>query len=271
MATYNFKQAGDSISVVAPTGGTTKWKLTRIGKLIGVPVLTKLVSETVEFCLEGVVTVPKATGFAVAEGGRVGFDFDNDEAVANGGVGVGYAVEAVASGATSVDVRLCQGLAGNDLTDDPSVFTVTDDDSATTNGTDLFVALRDGAVGRFYSNNAGGNNAPIQTADGALAIVFDDADPVTNLAAMVVYCDEDATDADGRLQHASTYYTKDIFVPFSDGRCLRIAYNSAAASAGVATHFDDDAADSALSMLFVSPTDADCATSTSTTRSHLGA
>ena len=135
---------------------------------------------------------------------------------------------------------------------------VTDDDSATTNGTDVFITTIDAGVAGLpiaYLESTNANNADATYAIGAsgpVIIVNDNDTPASD----ELYFDEDATSADSRFLH-DLAIAQDVFLVATDGRFVRVAYDASASTNGVACHFDDDAANPEDRMLFVSPTDAD--------------
>lgn len=145
--------------------------------------------------------------------------------------------------------------------------TLTDDDNAATTGTALYVAMAPGGGAQFASASAGTADGLFLSADSSDAWYVTYAATPANLpTSEVVYFDEDAT-AGARLLHAGAGgFTGDFFVESTGGRMLKVSYSATAAADGVAVYFDDDAADLSLALLFVSPTDADGAETTSTVR-----
>lgn len=135
---------------------------------------------------------------------------------------------------------------------------VMDDDSAASNGTDLFIYPYNGPFWRFASACANTADAGVRfdVAGDGYAIVTHNADPATNLGGIAVYFDEDALSG-SRFMFVNATTADDAFVAFTCGRTMRIVNNSDAATDGVAVHFDDDAADVSERLLFISPTDTD--------------
>lgn len=131
---------------------------------------------------------------------------------------------------------------------------VTDDDSATSNGTDVVVAINeDGITGYLESTTANDADAVFAIGQGGPVVNINDND---SPASVVLYFDEDATNADERFLIISPT-GKDVFIPTSSGQYLRLKHDASAASNGVACHFDDDATNNWERLLFVSPTNAD--------------
>lgn len=108
----NFNQAGAVIQhnpgAAVPSGAPRI-----IGALIGVALTTGANGVESSFAVEGVFTLPKATGFAPTQGAKLIFDSATNTFVASATEGdiVGGAVawKAAASGDTTIEVRLCPG------------------------------------------------------------------------------------------------------------------------------------------------------------------
>jgi hypothetical protein len=131
---------------------------------------------------------------------------------------------------------------------------VTDDDSAASNGTDVvIVPIGAGPFAYLESTMAGNADTYFEVGDGGPKCPVNDND---SPGSIVLYIDEDATDADKRFLCVSPT-GDDLFVPCSDGSCIRVAHDASAASNGVAVHIDDNASNAYEKLLFVSPTDAD--------------
>ena len=145
----------------------------------------------------------------------------------------------------------------------PKSVTVTDDDSAATNGTAVYVCLAPGGGARFASNCAGTADSAFIAADYSDAwYVVHNATPGSLPTSEQVYFDEDGA-AGAKLLHAGAGgFAGDFYVESTGGRLLKVAYSATAAADGVALYFDDDVPDSSLALLFVSPTDADGAATT---------
>lgn len=131
---------------------------------------------------------------------------------------------------------------------------VKDDDSATTNGTDVMISFeRNGIYGFLNSTNAGNADSVFQVGAGGGVINIDDSDAPTGV---VLYYDENGISAtEGKFLCISPTGA-DVLVPISDGTFLRVYHDAAAATNGVAVHFDDDGATASQRLLFVSPTNA---------------
>jgi len=131
--------------------------------------------------------------------------------------------------------------------------TVTDDDTAASIGTPVYVVANpDGVTAYLESTTAGNADSTYEDADGNILQVNDNDAP----GGVLMYFDENAALVDERFMHVSPVGA-DVLVPLSNGSHLKVVHDAAAATAGVAVYFDDDAADAALAMFFVSPTNAD--------------
>lgn len=131
---------------------------------------------------------------------------------------------------------------------------VTDLDTAATAGTDVFV-VPDANLAPFAfleSTTAGDANALWQIAENGPYVEVQDND---SPGGDELYIDEDGTGPSKFLTVSTT--GTDLFVPCSDGSFILVTHSATAATAGVATHFDDDATNTYERLLFVSPTDAD--------------
>lgn len=110
MAT-NFIQPGDCLTLTAPTGGVVAGTAYLIGNLL--VVATTTVAQTLPFegCVEGVFTLPKATGQTWTEGALLYWDNTNKNltTTSTSNYRVGCAVAAAASGDTTGKVRLTGG------------------------------------------------------------------------------------------------------------------------------------------------------------------
>lgn len=106
----NFVQPGDSLTLVAPSGGVTTGVPVQIGQLLVVPASS--VAQTLPFVgkVTGVFTVTKAGSQAWTAGAVVYWDSGNSNftTVATGNFRAGVAVAAVGSGSgeTTGTVRL---------------------------------------------------------------------------------------------------------------------------------------------------------------------
>lgn len=147
----------------------------------------------------------------------------------------------------------------------PKTVTMTDDDSAASNGTAVYVAQGQG--GAKLVTAAAGTADTFFLADdsGEAWRVEDSANPSGELTSYAVYFDEDATTG-SRLLHAGSGYQGDFYVAGMNGRVLKVTYDADAATNGVAVYIDDNGGDPTARLLFVSPTDASGSETTSTTR-----
>lgn len=104
--------AGGTI-VHSPSGNVNSGEGRIIGALIGVAVTNVASGQPGAFAIEGVFTLPKATGFAPGQGAKLIFDSATNTFVAAATEGdiVGGAVawKAAASGDTVIEARLCPG------------------------------------------------------------------------------------------------------------------------------------------------------------------
>jgi hypothetical protein len=133
----------------------------------------------------------------------------------------------------------------------PLTGVVTDDDSASSNGTAILAQVSDdpGSDAAFL-NSTTANNADALWSVGGQSILVDDNDTPVGVA---LYFDEDATDPARRFL-CTNAANKDLFVPLGNGQELIIADDDSASSNGVAVYFDDNGATVSARMLFISPT-----------------
>ena len=107
----NFRQPGDIISIVAPTGGVTSGVGVLIVSLFGVATTTTTVGLPAEIVVEGVVEIAKTSALAIAVGDRLYWD-DTAKVVnktATAQVMVGVAVSAAANPSPTVWMKLTPG------------------------------------------------------------------------------------------------------------------------------------------------------------------
>lgn len=147
-----------------------------------------------------------------------------------------------------------QGVAVNTLT-------ITDDDDAASNGTDVYVhideVLEQGSfLAHLESVTAGNADTHFTLGDGGPVVRVQDDDSAAS-SGLAVYVDEDADLGSRLLADLDNVGDADVFVMASDGSLLRINDVDTASSAGVAVHVDDDGANAHERLLFVSPTDTD--------------
>lgn len=107
----NFVKEGDTLAVTAPAA-IASGQGVLVGQLFGVATGAAASGAVVEVVVEGIVTLPKATGAAINEGVRVFWDnaAGNVTATATGNMCIGLAVGPgnYASGATTINVKLAQ-------------------------------------------------------------------------------------------------------------------------------------------------------------------
>ena len=104
----NYKQPGDIIDFTAPAGGVTSGQALLFGAIFGVASTTQAEGKRVAVQVEGVFTLPKATGNGLTEGQKAYWD-DTAKKItgtASGNTLVGHAVEAADTAATEAVVRL---------------------------------------------------------------------------------------------------------------------------------------------------------------------
>ena len=144
--------------------------------------------------------------------------------------------------------------AGQVLKPADSTVNMTDDDSAASNGTQVYVVITD--VGGAYLASVTANDASClvtsEESDDYVAIEDDDNAATAGVA---LYFDEDGQE-DERFQFVSPI-NADVYLQTANGRRIRIKDNDDAATAGVAVYVDDDGATADERLLFVSPTNAD--------------
>lgn len=102
----NFVQQGDVLNLAAPSGGVTSGGFVAIGQLTGVAGSTVAEGELFALSVEGVFEIPKAAPLALSVGAAVYSTAGAAVNTTNTGVYVGIVVEAAASAATTVKVRL---------------------------------------------------------------------------------------------------------------------------------------------------------------------
>lgn len=249
-----------TVDVIAPAGGVASSEVLISGGIKGVTATAEGAGNKVAVLTEAVFSLPKATSHAWTEGMPLFWDQANAKATPLPvGPHIGEAESAALLAATTGRVIVrpsCSPLAAT-----PKTLTLTDDDNAAATGTALMVAV-DGKGAYLASANAGGADAHFKDADAADAVVVDyNANPAANLGAVQVYVDEDA--ALGSRFLCVSPLGLDLFVPTVGGRFVRIAHDADAATSGVALYFDDDGADAAARLLFVSPTNEDGTETTS--------
>lgn len=104
----NYVQQGEVLDAIAPSGGVVASGAYLIGKAFGVAATTAAEGETFALAVEGVVTLPKASGAISASFPTVYWDdtAKNVTTTASGNTKIGYATAAQASGDATVNVKL---------------------------------------------------------------------------------------------------------------------------------------------------------------------
>lgn len=97
----NYVQPGEVLTLTAPSGGVVTGVPKQIGNVLVVPTVTAAVGIAFAALIRGVVSYTKVGSQAWAEGARVFWDSGNSRftTVGAGNLLVGFAVEAVGSGA----------------------------------------------------------------------------------------------------------------------------------------------------------------------------
>lgn len=106
----NYVQPGDTLDLTAPAGGVISGQAALFGALFGVASTKAAEGQKLAVKVEGVFTLPKATGAGLTEGQKVYWD-DTAKKVTGTAASntlIGNAIEVVASGATEAMVRLSQ-------------------------------------------------------------------------------------------------------------------------------------------------------------------
>jgi len=104
-----FQQPGDSVDLVAPSGGFVSGRGQLFGaSLFGVAIATRLINETGAILIEGVVEIAKLSSDNMVVGAKVNWNNTNDEVqLATSTLdGVGTVVEAAAGSTTTVKIKL---------------------------------------------------------------------------------------------------------------------------------------------------------------------
>ena len=136
----------------------------------------------------------------------------------------------------------------------PTVLTGTDDDSATSNGTDVNVVQAGGGLLHLESTTANDGDTYVELSNGEKLVIIDSDSP----GGVALAIDEDYANADERLQ-ANFGSGVGGYLVTDQGSLLKVRH---ASSGGVATHVDDDGATASARLLFVSPTNADASIQT---------
>lgn len=104
----NYVQPGDTLDLTAPTGGLASGQAHLFGGIFGVAAKSAAQGEKVAVKVEGVFTLPKATGGGLTEGQKAYWDATAKKitATATDNTLIGHAVEPAATGATTATVRI---------------------------------------------------------------------------------------------------------------------------------------------------------------------
>jgi len=106
----NFIQPGNTLAVTL-TAACNSGDVIVQGAIRGVAATNGAVADVIAVSVEGVFRLGKGAATVFAAGDKVGWDGAGNLAIAGGASGnLGYAAESAASGATSVNVRLCPGI-----------------------------------------------------------------------------------------------------------------------------------------------------------------
>jgi len=138
--------------------------------------------------------------------------------------------------------------------------TMTDDDSSSSKGVQLYVVTEDGfnCHLEFVSpTNADGHATPESGSSNTIYIADDDSSSSNGVA---LYFDEDGTAQQRWI--AANVSNSNCFMPISGYESIIIADDDSSSTNGVAVYFDEDAANAYERFLFVSPTNVDGTNST---------
>lgn len=137
---------------------------------------------------------------------------------------------------------------------------VTDDDSAASNGTDVYVVTRDGVFGWLESVCANNADTYVELSDGEKLPIRDDDDAASRGVAL--YLDEDASTADRRFFAVLTGAQGPLYIPCSNGQYLVVSYDADPGTnlGAVACHVDDNGATATDRLLAVTDGDANVTT-----------
>ncbi len=164
------------------------------------------------------------------------------------GMDSGYGFDCVlASDGTTASIKAYQASAQVSET-----VTVTDDNTAATNGVAVYVHT-DNGVGahlEFVSPTSADGTGTLATSGNAYFISHD----ATNAAlGKALYFDEDATNEDSRFLVVSPS-GQDLHFSVGGGKTIKFKHDASAASNGVQVYFDEDATPVTARLRFVSPT-----------------
>ena len=141
--------------------------------------------------------------------------------------------------------------------------TMTDDDSASSNGVAVYLHCNNAIDGWFEFVSPTNADGVGTVNNGSQSYMIKDNDAAAT-GGFQVYFDEDAANQDERLL-ANIPVGSTIYVPIAAGLSIPVTYDPSPGTAGVAVYFDEDAANSYERLLFVSPTNASGAAQTSDT------
>ena len=128
--------------------------------------------------------------------------------------------------------------------------TLTDDNTAATNGRQLYVDSVDGVYGYLNTTLTADGTGTLATS-GSTYIVRDDSTGGTMDTAL--YFDEDAANVDERF--LSNFKSQsDHFINVGNGTCIRVKHSATASSLGVPVYFKETGTAYTAKLLFVSPT-----------------
>ncbi|PZR49613.1 MAG: hypothetical protein DI537_58330 [Stutzerimonas stutzeri] len=104
----NYIQPGNIVNLTAPAGGLASGQGHLFGALFGIATTAAPEGQKVAVSVDGVFTLPKATGGGLTEGQKVYWDATAKKATATAtdNAMIGHAVETAAAGATTATVRL---------------------------------------------------------------------------------------------------------------------------------------------------------------------
>jgi predicted RecA/RadA family phage recombinase len=102
----NYVQPGDVLNLTAPAGGLLSGQAYLFGSLFGVATKAAAEGERVAVSVEGVFTLPKASGISLTEGVKVYWTGTAITTTASGNTLVGNAAAVAAADATTAEVRI---------------------------------------------------------------------------------------------------------------------------------------------------------------------
>ncbi len=102
----NYIQPGNSLDLTAPAGGLKSGQAVVIGALFGIAAKDATEGAKVTLAVDGVFTLPKATGSSLGEGQKAYWTGTEVSGTATGNTLIGHVVEAADTAATETKVRL---------------------------------------------------------------------------------------------------------------------------------------------------------------------